>query len=163
MQFCTCHAKMDKAPGADGIPYRFLKAMGEPLTVAVAGLLTQCWRAEYYPAAFRSARTVVLRKPNKPNYSKAEAWRPIALLNTVAKILETITAHQLCNLAEQQHMLPDTQMGNCSNWSTETALELLTEQIQTVWTSKRHVASVLSLDMSGAFNTVNHTQLLDNL
>jgi hypothetical protein len=42
-------------------------------------------------------------------------------------------------------------------------LELLTEQIRTVWSSKKHVASVLSLDISGAFDTVNHVRLLDNL
>lgn len=53
-------------------------------------------------------------------------------------------------------------MGNRKNRSTETALELLIE-IHTIWSSKKHVALVLSLDISGAFNIVNHLQLLDNL
>jgi hypothetical protein len=54
-------------------------------------------------------------------------------------------------------------MGNRKNRSTEAALELLVEQIHTVWGSKKHVASVLSLDILGAFDTVNHVRLLDNL
>jgi hypothetical protein len=54
-------------------------------------------------------------------------------------------------------------MENRQNQSTETALELLVEQIHTVWESKKHIASVLSLDISEAFDTVNHVQLLDNL
>lgn len=54
-------------------------------------------------------------------------------------------------------------MGNRQNRSTETALELLIEHIHTVWSSKKHVATVLSLDVSGAFDTVNRTRLLANL
>jgi hypothetical protein len=72
-------------------------------------------------------------------------------------------AQRLSSLAEQQKLLPDSQMGNRKNRSIETALELLIEQIYTVWSSKKHVVSVLSLDISGAFNTVNHMRLLDNL
>ena len=42
-------------------------------------------------------------------------------------------------------------------------VDLLVEQIHTVWESKDHLATVLSLDISGAFDIVNHTRLLDNL
>jgi hypothetical protein len=45
----------------------------------------------------------------------------------------------------------------------ETALELLTKQVQTVWKSPKHVATMLSLDLSGAFNTVHPVRLLDIL
>jgi hypothetical protein len=54
-------------------------------------------------------------------------------------------------------------MGNRKNRSTETTVELLTEQIRTIWSSKKHVALVPSLDISGAFDTVNYICLLDNL
>jgi hypothetical protein len=54
-------------------------------------------------------------------------------------------------------------MGNRPNRSTDTAVDLLVEQIHTVWESKDHLASVLSLDISGAFDRVNHVRLLDNL
>jgi retron-type reverse transcriptase len=54
-------------------------------------------------------------------------------------------------------------MGNCTNRSTETALELLVEQIYTVWKAGNQVALVLSLDIAGAFDIVNHLRLLDNL
>ena len=66
-------------------------------------------------------------------------------------------------MAEQEGLLPDSQMGNCTNRSTETALELLVEQIHTIWKTGNQVASVLSLDIAGAFDTVNHLRLLDNL
>jgi exonuclease III len=34
--------KPDKCPGADGIPYRILKAMGQPLVIVLAQLITSC-------------------------------------------------------------------------------------------------------------------------
>jgi hypothetical protein len=40
---------------------------------------------------------------------------------------------------------------------------LLTEQIHTVWGTGKNVATLLSLDISGAFDTVNSTRLLDIL
>lgn len=54
-------------------------------------------------------------------------------------------------------------MGARKARSTEIALGLLTEQIHTVWKSPNHVESMLSLDLSGAFDTVNPIRLLDIL
>jgi Reverse transcriptase (RNA-dependent DNA polymerase) len=54
-------------------------------------------------------------------------------------------------------------MGFRASRSTETALDLLTSQIRTVWESKRHVASVLSFDISGAFDSVVPARLVDIL
>jgi hypothetical protein len=53
-------------------------------------------------------------------------------------------------------------MGNRPQRSTEVALELLLEQIYTTW-GNGNIATVLSLDISGAFDTVDHLRLLDNL
>ncbi len=51
-------------------------------------------------------------------------------------------------------------MGARPGRSTKTALELLTGQVKTIWGSGKFVASLLSLDISGAFDTVNPTRLL---
>src|SRR3981081_881889 len=152
-----------KALGRDGIPNGLLRAMGPKLAQAIANLTTACWRLEYYPRQFKEARTIVLRKPGKPSYSDPGAWRPIALLSTIGKVIEALTAQRLSKAAEEHHLLPKTQMGGRKNRSTETALELLTEQIRTIWTSKKHVATLLSIDILGAFNIVNHTRLLEIL
>jgi hypothetical protein len=155
--------RTNKAPGSDSIPNDFLKAMGEPLAAAVAAIATACWKLGYYPKQFKHARTVVIRKPGKAAYDTPGAWRPIALLNTIGKLIEALTANRLQDAAEEHGLLPDTQMGARRGRSTETALELLVEQVRTIWTSKKHVASLLSLDISGAFDTVNPTRLLDTL
>jgi hypothetical protein len=152
-----------KAPGNDRIPNGFLRAMGPKLAEAVAQLANACWALGHFPARFKEARTVVLRKPGKPSYSDPGAWRPIALLNTIGKLIESLMAKRLSQAAEEHKLLPDTQMGARPGRSTETALELLTAQVKTVWGSGKFIASLLSLDISGAFDTVNSTRLLDIL
>lgn len=94
-----------------------------------------------------------------------EAYRPIALLNTMGKLLELIMSRKLSQLAETHHILPETQMGARKGRSTESALQLLTEQVHTIWNlpGKQQVATMLAMDMAGAFDNVSHTRLLDNL
>lgn len=65
-------------------------------------------------------------------YTTPKAWRPIALLNTTGKISESVMATKMSYPAEQHQLIPDTQMGGRRGKSTETALELLIEQVHTV-------------------------------
>ena len=47
---------------------------------------------------------------------------------------------------------------------TETALYLLTEKVYTIWAgNKPRIASILSLDIIGAFNRVLYARLAHNL
>jgi hypothetical protein len=39
-----------------------------------------------YPQAWKTAKGILLRKPSKPNYSMAKAYRVISLLNYMGKI-----------------------------------------------------------------------------
>lgn len=149
----------NSAPGADGIPNSFLKALGRPFAEAVAALAQACWNAAYYPKRFRAARTVAIRKPGKDDYTLPKAWRPIALLSTVGKVIEAITAAHIRRLAEKHSMLPAQQMGARPNRSTETALDLIVNQVHTIWQTGNNVASLLSLDITGAFDRVVRKRL----
>ena len=155
--------KPNKYPRVDEILNRFLQAIGEPLVKAMQSLITAVIKLSYFLQCFQLAQTIVLQKPQKPNYLDLGAQRPIALLSTIGKLIETLLACRLDALVEQEGLLLDTQMGNWRNRSTDIALDLLLEQIHTVWHKKDHVALVLSLDIIGAFDIVNYIQLLDNL
>ena len=155
---------VNKAPGPDQIPNLVLKECGTTLAPVLARLFTACLEAEYHPQAFKHSITVVLRKPQKPDYSKPGAYRPIALLNTLAKALEAVVARRMSKETEQRGLLPGAQMGARPGRSTSTALDLITEQVKTIWTSNpKAVASMLCLDISGAFDNVSHARLLHNL
>ena len=78
--------------------------------------------------------------------------------------MESIMSKKITHIAETHRLLPDTQMGARRGRSTETALELLTEQIHTVWgQGNDKVATLLSMDVAGAYDTVSHRRLIHNL
>ena len=60
--------------------------------------------------------------------------------------------------------MPEEQMGARKGRSVETALELITDAVHTVWSmGGANVASLLLLDVAGAFDNVSHERLLHNL
>ena len=149
------------APGDDDIPFKFLQALGTPIVQAITHLAEASLRLEHLPPFLKTARTVVLKKPGKESYEVPGAWRPITLLKTIGKIVEKIVAGRIRHAAEAGNLIPPSQMGARSGRSTDTALELLTSMVKTIWGEGRgQVASLLSLDISGAFPTTVHRRLL---
>lgn len=133
VQHAIRRPKVDKTPGPDGITNRILRACSHELGELLTPLFQACVTQAYHPLAFREAQTVTLKKPGKPDYTTPKAYRPIALLNTLGEVLESIMANKIIYLAEKFELLPDSRMGARKNRSTESALELLTEQVHTVW------------------------------
>ena len=145
--------KLFTAGGKDKLPNRFLKALGPKFCQAIAVLTSTCWRLEYFPEKFKNAKTVCLRKPGKGIYNQAKVWCSIALLNITGKLIEAIKAARLSKVAEEAKLLPEIQIGFMKGRSTESALFLLTSQVEKVW-KEGMVASLLSLDISGAYDRV---------
>jgi hypothetical protein len=69
--------------------------------------------------------TLTIRKLNKEDYILVGAYRPIALLNIIGKLLELVIARKLSELIESNGILPETQMGVRKGRSIKTALQLL--------------------------------------
>ena len=101
------------------------------------------------------------QKPGKDNYTLPGSYRPIVLLEYLRKVLERIIATKLAALAELYELLLQYQIGTRYQKGTLTALELLTEQIYTVWNSgNQYIASLLSLDIARAFDNTLYTRLI---
>ena len=71
-------------------------------------------------------------KIKKNDYTNLSTYKSIALLNTLGKALKSIVARRLRFLSEKHALLPDTQMGAREQRFTDTALDLLTEQVYTI-------------------------------
>ena len=156
--------KQDKAPGLDGMPNRFLRIAAGEILPQLTRLFQACIDLGYHPREFKIANTIVLRKPGKDDYTEPKLYRPIALLSTLGKALEAVVAKRLSDFAEKHNLLPPEQMGARRGRSTEIALETIVNAVHTVWGSgKQYVASLLSLDVAGAFDNVSHERLLHNL
>ncbi|KAK1485910.1 zinc knuckle, partial [Colletotrichum abscissum] len=153
-----------KAPGPDGVTNLALQVARPWITPHLVRILNQSLRLGYCPQHFRKSTTVVLRKPGKDNYTVPKAYRPIALLNMVGKIMDAVIARRLSYLAETHGLLPDSHMGGRRRRSTEHALDQIVDRIYEAWGSGQGmVASLLLLDVSGAFDNVSHRRILHNL
>lgn len=153
-----------KAPGPDGLPNRVLQVTADIIVGHLEMIFNQSLRISHCPAHFRSSITVVLRKPDKDDYTTPKAYRPIALLKTMGKIMDAVIARRLSYLVEAHNVLPNTHIGGRKLRSTEHALHLIIERIYKSWNAGRgRVASLLLLDVSGAFDNVSHERLLHNL
>lgn len=153
-----------KAPGPDSIANRALQVGERLITKHLTRIVNYSLRLGYCPSHFRESTTVVLRKPGKDNYTVPKAYQPIALLNTVGKVMDAIIARRLSHLVKTQHVLPDTHIGSRRMRSTEHALHAVTSRIYQTWNKgDGQVASLLLLDVSGAFDNVSHPRLLHNL
>jgi ribonuclease HI/exonuclease III len=153
--------KADKAPGSDDISNRALKEGIKLLTPRLTQLYRECLLIGYCPSQFKQSITVVIRKPGKADYTTPKSYRPIALLNTIGKILDKVLAKRILYLAESCQLLPATHMGGRQASSTEHALHLCVERIKAAWQSGiTTTASMLLLDVSGAYDNVSHTRLI---
>jgi hypothetical protein len=70
---------------------------------------------------------LVLRKPNKNDYTIPKAYKSIALLNTIRKLLKLIIIRRFINFAENHNLLSNTQMSAKAERFIETALQLITK------------------------------------
>lgn len=112
----------DKDPCPDDITDRFLQVTADLVALILTEIYNESLRQVHCPTHFRKARTVALRKPGRDGYSKPKSYRPIALLNTIAKVLEGIMALRLSYFAEEYKLLPDNHFRGRKGQGTETAL-----------------------------------------
>lgn len=151
-----------KAPGPDDVSNAIFTHCKEVLTTRLGPIYRATFKLGIYPKQWKIYTTIVLRKPGKPDYSVPKAYRPIALLNTIAKILSSCVAEDLAHMAETHGMLPPTHFGGRPGRTTTDSLHLTTKWIHDQWRSKR-VASALFLDISGAYPNVVIPKLIHNM
>jgi hypothetical protein len=123
-------------------------------------LFAACLRLGHHPAAFKQASTVMLRKPDKDDYEQPKSWRPVALLPCMGKLLEKIFTHRLKLLALDHNLLPNMQFGTPGKCTTK-ALQFLLNNVYAAWVRKdRRLATLMGLDITGAYDRVDRVKLM---
>jgi endonuclease/exonuclease/phosphatase family metal-dependent hydrolase len=158
-------APPDKAPGEDGIPNRVWKLLADNSHEFVAILIAifdACMRTGHNPHHFQASITVTLRKGGPRDFRQPKSYRPVALLNTLGKILESIVATRIAWAAEEHGLLPKTHLGGRKGISVDHAIQLILDRVHRAWGTGRKVSMIL-LDVAGAYNNVSHERLLSNI
>jgi hypothetical protein len=153
-----------KAPGPDGIVNKVFQAIAYKIAPHLTRIFNQSLRLEYCLHHFKHSTTAVIRKPQKDDYTTPKAYRPIALLNTIGKLMEGIIARRISYITEIHQLLPGTHIGGRKGRSTDHAIHIILEKIYKAWNLPEDtVASLLLLDVSGAYDNISYTRLLYNL
>ncbi|XP_026327648.1 uncharacterized protein LOC113235941 [Hyposmocoma kahamanoa] len=84
-----------KAPGPDGVPGRVLRIALKHLGTRLKHLMDDCLRTGLFTRCWKEGRLVLVPKPGRPADSPS-GFRPLVLLDEVAKILERIMVE--CNI-----------------------------------------------------------------
>ena len=151
-----------KAPGPDGVPNVVLKKAINTLINHFYFIFRAIFELDVYPDEWKESITIVLRKPGKPSYEEPKAYRPIALLNTLGKLFSSIVADDLSHFCETRNVFPSNQFSGRPSRCTSDSMLLLAHKIKDAWRQKK-VASVLFLDIQGAFPNVVKEVLLHNM
>ena len=150
--------KPGKAAGQDILKPVLLKELREEIapivqiiferSIQTGKLLTEWCRSQVAP---------IFKKGDKS--SAANLYRPISLACILCKILEHIMASNMVKHLNKHDLLYDLQHGFREKRSCETRLTMLFEDLARNASAGKHTDLIL-LDLSKAFDKVNHSKLL---
>ncbi len=139
----------------DPIHSHIIQAISPSLLPAPTHIINTSLLTGTFPTEFKQARVTPLLKKPTLNTSLTDSYRSVSLLPFIAKMLEWVVFNMLSSFLSKHNLLDANQSGFRRGHSTETALLSVTEAL---WIAKADSKSfvLILLDLSAAFDTVNH-------
>ena len=145
----------------DPIPTCLLKETLDVTLPKITEIVNLSLSTGVFPSAFkRAVITPLIKKPSlEPLFRN---YRPISNLSFLSKIVEKMVASQFVRYLNDHQLDEPFQSAYKASHSTETALLKIQEELLTSLDSGKVVFFTM-LDLSSAFDTVDHTLLLQRL
>ena len=147
------------SPGSDNITVKLLQTVWHLIGVHVRLLYEGCLSVGHHPKPFRVAEVVMIAKPGRRDLTTARAWRPISLLSCLGKGLERLLARRLAWASIHYGVLHSQQIGALPKRSAVDLVAALIHDIEEAFAQKQ-VATLLTMDVQGAFDTVMRNRLV---
>ena len=151
-----------KTSPLDLIPTNILKACSDVFSPIIMELANRSFVQGCFPSCFKVAQVKpILKKPGMDEDVLA-SYRPISNLSTVSKIVERLFLARLKSHVAGSKNFNAKQSGFRSNHSTETAIQSILNDIFRS-ADNGELSILVALDISAAFDTIDHGTLLRRL
>lgn len=146
--------------GHDDVPMKLIKFVQKELNKVLVHLINSSFVSSHFPDKLKIAKIVPIYKRDDP--MEVGNYRPVSLLPSVSKIYEKVVYLRLATFLESNGLLDNIQHGFRRQKSTITAIVSFIELIIESIDKGEDVVGVF-MDLSKAFDSVNHELLLSKL
>jgi hypothetical protein len=157
---------VDKCPAnssfADPIPTNILKKIIHVLAKPFASLINLSLSSGVFPDSMKLASITPLLKKASLNPEELSNFRPVSGLSFLSKLLKRVVLRRLTSHMLSLDLIVPVQSAYRANHSTETALLWVMNDLLLAVDNGDGAALVL-LDLSAAFDTIDHAVLLSCL
>ena len=151
-----------KSSDLDPLPAKLFKQCQEELLPVITEIINKSLESGVVPSTLKSSRIVPLLKKATLDPDNLQSYRPISNLPLLAKVLERIVTKQLQGYLEDHNLGASMQSAYRRYHSTETALLRVNNDLLRAVDQHQEAVLVL-LDLSSAFDTIDHETLLQRL
>ncbi len=144
------------------LPTSFFKSVLNSLEVDLLEVVNTSLLSGTFPNSLKTAVVKPLLKKRNLDSTMLSNYRPISNLPFIGKTIEKIVFNQLNNYLNSNEYLDNFQSGFRVHHSTETALIKIINDIRFNSDSGK-ISVLVLLDLSAAFDTVDHNILLERL
>ena len=149
-----------ESAGHDGISLKLLKYLSPVLTKSLCLIINQSLVTGIFPTKLKIAKVLPVFK--KDDVTLLDNYRPISLLTSISKLFEKVVFTQLYDYFHKNQLFYSSQYGFRKLHSTEfAALELTDRILKDI--DDRDVSLAIFMDLSKAFDTLDHHILLKKL
>ena len=144
----------------DPITTKLVKEHLTELIPGITNIINKSLSAGEFPSALKHADITPLLKKSTLDKDELKNYRPVSNLAFISKIIEQVVAKRLKHHLNINKLWGKMQSAYRSFHSTESALLRVQNDIISSIDQKKLVALVL-LDLSAAFDTIDHSILLN--
>ena len=146
----------------DPIPTWLVKECQEVLISPLTKIVNRSLSTGVFPSSMKTARVKPLIKKHNLDCNELKNYRPVSNLSFLSKLIERAVSLRLNSYLCEHNLNESFQSAYKCHHSTETALVRVKNDIMMAVDGKKAVVLVL-LDLSAAFDTVDHNMLFSRL